>query len=72
MSTGLHVNSSFDSYNQGTNAFFWLCFSLKPVAARIGMRPVISEKYIEVFIGFEKDLDEIQQTYQTFKVVGCF
>eukprot|EP00795_Rhopilema_esculentum_P017364 gene17364-8957_t len=41
--------------------------SFKPVISRLGLRPILSEKYIEAFIGYEKDLDEVKDTYEQFK-----
>ena len=34
----------------------------------MALRSVLSEKYVEVFVGFEKDLDDTQQAYEAFKV----
>ena len=45
-------------------------YSFKPVISRLGLRPILSEKYIEAFIGYEKDLDEVKDTYEQFKVSG--
>uniref|UniRef100_A0A2C9K4Z2 AAA+ ATPase domain-containing protein n=1 Tax=Biomphalaria glabrata TaxID=6526 RepID=A0A2C9K4Z2_BIOGL len=38
-----------------------------PIATRTGLKGIISEKYVEIFSVYEKDLDEVQMTYEKYK-----
>ncbi|XP_055889444.1 dynein axonemal heavy chain 8-like isoform X3 [Biomphalaria glabrata] len=38
-----------------------------PIASRTGLKGIISEKYVEIFSVYEKDLDEVQITYEKYK-----
>ncbi|KAK6987323.1 dynein heavy chain 5 axonemal [Biomphalaria glabrata] len=38
-----------------------------PIASRTGLKGIISEKYVEIFSVYEKDLDEVQMTYEKYK-----
>ncbi len=49
--------------------FFLFIFSFNPVANRLGLRTVLYEKYIEAFVLYEKDLDEVQSHYESNKVI---
>eukprot|EP00794_Sanderia_malayensis_P000407 gene407-1042_t len=41
------------------------CFN--PVSTRHGLRSILCEKYVEAFVLYEKDLDDVQSIYETHK-----
>jgi hypothetical protein len=33
------------------------------------LRPILNDKYVEVFTSYEKDLEEAEKTFENYKVI---
>lgn len=46
----------------------WFCFCrLSPISQRPGPRPVIAEKFVELFNQYENDLEDVIEVYEAGK-----
>ena len=48
---------------------FVFYFRFKPVSQRNILRPIVNDKYVEMFANYERDLIETERTFEDFKVI---